>query len=87
VPRDQQGTVVHYHVNTDKRVCIVHAQFVRKSAASSDHVAKTSCDHISEHQQLVEQTNSELIAVVECHKLVDPRLLRYISLTDCELNW
>jgi len=22
-PRDQQGTVVHYPVNTDKRVCIV----------------------------------------------------------------
>jgi len=29
VPRDQQGTVVHYHVNTDKRVCIVYIQFVR----------------------------------------------------------
>jgi len=28
VSRDQQGTVVHYPVNTDKRVCIVYAQFV-----------------------------------------------------------
>jgi len=31
------------------RVCIVYTQFVRISAVSGDHVAKTSRDHISEH--------------------------------------
>jgi len=87
VPRDQQGTVVHYHVNTNKRVCIVNTQFVRKSAASGNHVAKTSCDHISEHQQLVELTNSELIAVVGSRKLADPRILCYNSLTESEQDW
>jgi len=79
VPRDQQGAMVHYLADTDKRVCIVHTQFVRQSAASGDHVVQTSRDDISEHQSLVEQTNPELIAVVGCRELADPRIPRYNS--------
>jgi len=79
--------MVLYHVDTDKRVCIVYTQFVRKSAASGDHLAKTSRDHISEHQQLVEQTNSEQIAIVGCCKLAEPQILRYNSLTESEQDW
>jgi len=40
----------HYPVNTDKRVCIIYTQFVRQSAASGDHVAEKSRDHISGRQ-------------------------------------
>jgi len=57
VPRGQQGTVMHYPVNPDKRVCIVYTLFVRQSAASGYHVVKTSRDHISEHRSLTSRTD------------------------------
>jgi hypothetical protein len=45
---DQKGTVMHYPVNTDKRVYIIYSLFVWQLAARGDHAAKTSRDYSSE---------------------------------------
>lgn len=53
VPCDQQGTVVHYPVYSDKRVCIVRTLLAQLYATSGDHVAETSRDSFSEHQEML----------------------------------